>query len=243
MNRRFILEAATLVAAAILCAVVANAMASRERKLKLVPTPMPVRAAVPSSTTAVVPGPESAVPGPEPAKVPGPESVTTSTANRSVIAPAQKSAQADPGSGTSDPGPGTQKPVTPAAKPAKTFPPHPDKAWAEIDPDSVRQLYARGVPFIDARRTADYEMGHIRGARSMPVWESDLDDRLKAIYEEGLDPEAPLVVYCSGGNCEDSHMLSQRLWGLGFNNVLVYKDGYPDWVANKGPTQTGSSPR
>ena len=51
------------------------------------------------------------------------------------------------------------------------------------------------------------------------------------------------MVYCSGGNCEDSHMLGQRLWGLGFNNVLVYKDGYPDWTANKGPTQTGSSPR
>jgi rhodanese-related sulfurtransferase len=237
MNRRFVLEASTLVAAAILCAVVANALASRERKLRLVPTPLPVRAAVPSRAvnTAVVPGP--------PSKVAGPESVTTTTtnANGGSVAPTQKAAQKDPGPGTVDPGPGTQKPQ--AEKPARLFPPHPETAWVEIDPESVRELYARGVPFVDARRTADYEMGHIRGARSMPVWESDLDDRLKAIYEEGLDPEGPLVVYCSGGNCEDSHMLGQRLWGLGFNNVLVYKDGYPDWVANKGPTQTGSSPR
>lgn len=233
MNRRFILEASTLVAAAILCAVVANAMASRERKLKLVPTPMPVRAAVPSpvTTTAALdsagPGPGSEVPATTTSAIPTGTSGT----------PAQKAAV------QKDPATVAQKPVTEKPKPARTFPPHPDKAWVEIDSESVRELYARGVPFIDARRTADYEMGHIRGARSMPVWESDLDDRLKAIYEEGLDPEAPLVVYCSGGNCEDSHMLSQRLWGLGFNNVLVYKDGYPDWTANQGPTQTGSSPR
>jgi rhodanese-related sulfurtransferase len=103
----------------------------------------------------------------------------------------------------------------------------------------VRELYARGVPFIDARRTNVFEQGHIAGARSMPVWESDLNDRLKAFYEEGLDPEAPVVIYCSGGNCEDSHMLGERLWGIGFNNVLVYKDGYPDWVKNGGRTETG----
>jgi hypothetical protein len=37
-------------------------------------------------------------------------------------------------------------------------------------------------------------------------------------------------------------MLAQKLWGIQFNNVYVYKDGYPDWVAHRGATHTGSNP-
>jgi len=50
------------------------------------------------------------------------------------------------------------------------------------------------------------------------------------------------VVYCSGGDCEDSHMLSEKLWGIGLNNVLVYKDGYPDWLKRGGAVTRGSKP-
>ena len=40
-----------------------------------------------------------------------------------------------------------------------------------------------------------------------------------------------IVVYCSGGNCEDSHLLRGKLLGAGFTGVLVYKEGFPDWQA------------
>ena len=76
----------------------------------------------------------------------------------------------------------------------------------------------------------------------MPVWEADVDARVAAIYEEGRDPNAPVVVYCSGGNCEDSHMLAQKLWGIQFNNVYVYKDGFPDWQNRGGAVRTGGQP-
>src|SRR5688500_8752654 len=115
MNRRFILEATTLVVAAILCAVVANAMASRERKLKLVPTPIPVRAAVPSPATTAT-ATVSPLPDPVP-EVPNSQPLTTTSANPTGTV--QKSAAQKE--------PVAEKPATQSPKPAKSFPPHPDK--------------------------------------------------------------------------------------------------------------------
>ena len=139
--------------------------------------------------------------------------------------------------------PGVQAAAPGAAAGPKTFPPHPDKPWVEVSGDDVAALYAAGrVLFLDARRTSVYRDGHIAGARSLAVWESDVDDKVKALFAEGLDQSAPLVVYCSGGDCEDSHMLAQKLYFVGFDNVLVYKDGFPDWQKRGLPVHTGDRP-
>jgi rhodanese-related sulfurtransferase len=123
------------------------------------------------------------------------------------------------------------------------FAPHPDKPWVEVSGEDVAALHARGdVPFLDARRSSVYRDGHIAGARPFSVWESDVDEKVKGFYGEGHDPNAPIVVYCSGGDCEDSHMLGQKLFFAGFNNVLVYKDGFPDWVKRTLPVKNGDKP-
>jgi 3-mercaptopyruvate sulfurtransferase SseA len=36
-------------------------------------------------------------------------------------------------------------------------------------------------------------------------------------------------------------MLAQKLYMVGFDNVLVYKDGFPDWESRKGPIERGPS--
>jgi len=126
---------------------------------------------------------------------------------------------------------------------SKSFPPHPDKASADISGEDVMELHARKtVPFLDARRTSVYRDGHIAGARPFSVWESDVDEKVKAYFAEGTDQSAPIVVYCSGGTCEDSHMLAEKLYLVGFDNVLIYKDGYPDWIQRGLPVTKGSEP-
>ncbi len=119
------------------------------------------------------------------------------------------------------------------------FPPHPDTPSVEISGAEVAWLVARGVLVVDARRTKDYEAGHVPGARSISPWEGDADAKITALVNEARDGALPVVVYCSGGDCEDSHMLAQRLYGGGFNNLLVYKDGWPDWVARGGKAAAG----
>ena len=70
------------------------------------------------------------------------------------------------------------------------------------------------------------------------MWESDIEDKVRKLFDERSDPSAqaiPIVIYCSGGDCEDSHMLAQKLWGIQFNNIYVYKDGFPDWQQHGAP--------
>jgi rhodanese-related sulfurtransferase len=159
-----------------------------------------------------------------------------------------------PGRGV-PPAAGAQTPSPAAAPPAagpaaaagsaatRAFPPHPEKPWVEVSGDDVLSLHERGdVPFLDARRTSVYRAGHIAGSRPFSIWESDVDDKVKQFFNEGHDPSQPIVVYCSGGDCEDSHMLAVKLHMAGFDNALVYKDGFPDWQKRGLPVHTGDTP-
>ncbi|HEX7578385.1 MAG TPA: rhodanese-like domain-containing protein, partial [Thermoanaerobaculia bacterium] len=121
------------------------------------------------------------------------------------------------------------------------FPQHPDRPFADVSGADALWAHGRGVPFLDARRTKVYEEGHVAGARSFSVWESDIDQKVFAFQDE-VGKGLPVVLYCSGGECEDSHMLADKLFGAGFANVLVYKDGWPDWVKRGGPVRTGPTP-
>ncbi len=160
-------------------------------------------------------------------------------APRETVAPATSAAPAT-GDASTPPQTGAVGAVGPDL--ARAFPPHPDKAAIEIPPADVERLYREKMLFLDARRSSVYADGHIAGARSVPVWESDIDDRVRKLFEEGLDQRAPVVAYCSGGNCEDSHMLAEKLYKVGFDNVLIYKDGFPDWQKRGLPVSKGANP-
>ena len=233
--RRFFLEAFTLVVAAVICAVTANAVASRERKLAVVPSfaspPPSARAASAPPTTETV-----ATTSVAPPVLPATPTTITSTTTTANNAGAPTTRQPDNPTTSS-------KAPTPA--PAREFKPHPDKAYVEIGHADVAALHAAKALFLDARRTSIYEQGHIAGARAFSVWESDIDEKVNALFSERSSPaeqDKPIVIYCSGGDCEDSHMLAQKLWGIQFNNVYVYKDGFPDWQKRGGAINSGATP-
>jgi rhodanese-related sulfurtransferase len=194
MPWRFLREATGMAILALLCAIVSNAWAGPERKLRWT----------------------------------GAYTETGSRASTGPVQPTPPAAGAAP---------------TAASAGASTWAPHPDKPWVEISGADVEALYRRGdLPFLDARRTSVYRESHIAGARPFSVWEADIDDKVKAFFAEGHDPSAVIVVYCSGGDCEDSHTLGQKLYMAGFDNVLVYKDGFPDWEQRGLPIHKGEKP-
>jgi len=212
-------------------AALSNVAASTERKLAWVgsyPRALDVGAPMEQPTPAAVPTPAAAPPD-------------------AATAPAAPAPSPDPGAaipagGALDVSPSPASPSAPEPDLAKSFPPHPDKAAVEITPADVQLLHRRGALFLDARRSSVYAEGHIAGARSLPVWESDIDARVKGLFEEGLDQRAPIVIYCSGGNCEDSHMLAEKLYMVGFDNALIYRDGFPDWEKRGLPVSRGTKP-
>jgi rhodanese-related sulfurtransferase len=239
----FVAELALLILAALVAAAVSNGIGPRERRLAWV-RDYPDALTVPKKTApALAPArvsPPASLPAAQPPKSGAGEAVSAAAPPEKAAAP--HAAPPAPVREKAAPVPKktaeTPAPASPAPS-GRDFTPHPDKPWVEIAPEEARALFDRGALFIDARRTSVYRDGHIARARSMAVWEADADDKVKAFYEEGHDSKAPIVVYCSGGDCEDSHQLAQKLYGAGFDAVFVYKDGFPDWQRRGWPVEKG----
>jgi rhodanese-related sulfurtransferase len=243
-----------LVGVAMVVAVVANGFASRTRRLMLpgfypnaleVPAAQAAHAVIPPVAPPVTATVATATIAPAVTETVTPPQTTTTAAPPATTTTTTTSAPAPPATSTHPPpAPPPPAPV-PAPDGVARFKPHPDKPFVEIGGDDAAMLHANGVLFLDARRTSVYEAGHVAGARSFSVWESDVDEKVNALYNERSDPrdqDRPIVIYCSGGACEDSHMLSQKLWGIQFNNLYVYKDGFPDWQQRGGAVKTGGQP-
>jgi rhodanese-related sulfurtransferase len=140
---------------------------------------------------------------------------------------------------------------TPVARPAATTPPanparfaaDPAQPIREITPEDAWALFRAKTPFLDARRSTEYAQGHIAGAWNASVWESTVEAQVTE-FEAAVKPgtTSPLVLYCDGGDCEDSHLLASRLTPLGYRNLLIYRAGYPDWVNHGRPTEKGVRP-
>ena len=251
-----VLQILVLVVLASVIAVVANGFASRQRRLMLpgyypgattvpssTPVPPPPRATSLSTGASVPPASGTTAPATTTVESPGPGqppiAITTAPPVTTTVAPIKKPVEA-----IATPAPPVTPPA-PAADPLARFAAHPDKPYVEVSGDDAALLHSKGALVLDARRTSVYEEGHIAGARSFSVWEADIDEKVNGLFNERSDPREqnlPIVIYCSGGACEDSHMLAQKLWGIQFNNVYVYKDGFPDWQKRGGPVRNGANP-
>jgi rhodanese-related sulfurtransferase len=256
-------QSVLLIAIAAVLAVVANGFASRTRQLKLVgyypdalrvPPRDPQRVPPPARMDTAYDVPVTTTVS---ATAPATDTTVTTATTLTTTMPATTATVAvtttAPVPTTTQPATSTQAPIPapPVAKPAapkvdlSKYQPHPDKAYVEISGEEAAAFHAAGTLFLDARRTSVFEAGHITGARTFSVWEADIDDKVNKLFEERSDPSEqnkPIVIYCSGGACEDSHMLAQKLWGIQFNNVYVYKDGFPDWQKRGGAVKTGGQP-
>jgi rhodanese-related sulfurtransferase len=80
--------------------------------------------------------------------------------------------------------------------------------------------------FVDARSGDEFDRAHITGAISFPVRE--FDSTIEAFIAR-YDPSTPLIIYCSGRECTDSHELAQLLMDVGYSTVKVFVDGFPAW--------------
>ena len=249
MKQHTIFQAAAIVAAGILLALVANAFASRDRKVSLVGTypnalKVPAREVVIATATVAPPATQTIATTTQP-----PVTITAAPAATTATQPTATAAIETVGLNPKAKTPAAQATTTTPAPapqpPAREFTVHPDKPYVEIAFNDVKTLHDKNALFLDARRTSVYEQGHIPGARTYSVWEADIDDKVQKLFAERSDTSAqalPIVIYCSGGDCEDSHMLAQKLWGIQFNNVYVYKDGFPDWQQHGAPVHTGANP-
>lgn len=95
--------------------------------------------------------------------------------------------------------------------------------------------------FLDARRRAQYERGHVPSAWSVPRNDpAALEAALEAIRSPVT---AMVVIYCQGGNCEDSIFLAEDLVyrnGVDSSLVAIYEPGWEEWQRLGGPERAGA---
>jgi rhodanese-related sulfurtransferase len=94
------------------------------------------------------------------------------------------------------------------------------------------------VVFVDARDDSHYREGHIPGAYQLDPYHPEK-------YFEATLPVCQkadqIVVYCNGGECDDSESSALLLRDIGIPNqkLFVYTGGITEWVKNGRPIETG----
>jgi rhodanese-related sulfurtransferase len=88
------------------------------------------------------------------------------------------------------------------------------------------------VVVVDVRPQAEYEAGHIPGARSIPI--AELRRRLRT-----LPQDVEVVAYCRGRYCAFADDAVRELRGRGYEARRL-EDGLPEWRQAGLPLVTGS---
>ncbi len=113
----------------------------------------------------------------------------------------------------------------------------------EITTDQARYLFEQNLAeFFDARPKDTFEDGHIAGAFSLPV---DSFENGEPFSVSILNDDKYIVIYCSGGNCEESHFIAEDIATYRpelVNMIHIYVAGYPGWTQAGLPTQSGPDP-
>ena len=119
-----------------------------------------------------------------------------------------------------------------------------EKGLQGIDRERAARLYhdprlLQGlVVFIDARDEAHYREGHVPGAYEFDPYRAEA--YLAAVLPVCQAAEE-IVVYCNGGDCEDSQFAALALRDAGIANqkLFVYTGGIAEWAANGLPVEMG----
>lgn len=110
-----------------------------------------------------------------------------------------------------------------------------EEMWDTLSAEEVKQHFEEGTAIIiDARDPNEYEAGHIPGSLNLP------DNQFMEAFQEfgdSLPREIPLIVYCQGGQCDQSHSVLEQLKEFGFEFLLLYKEGWNEWKEKGYPTE------
>ena len=83
-----------------------------------------------------------------------------------------------------------------------------------------------GVQIIDSRPTGrKFDPGHIPTAMNIPDTQFE-----KMVDQLPADKNTLLIFYCEGHECMLSHNSAYKAEKLGYTNIRVYAEGYPEWI-------------
>jgi rhodanese-related sulfurtransferase len=93
----------------------------------------------------------------------------------------------------------------------------------------IARLTKGDVVLVDVRPAEEFEAGHIKGARSIPL--EELENRLAE-----LPPDREIVAYCRGPYCAYAHDAVRRLQAAD-RPARRLEEGWPEWRLASLPTE------
>jgi rhodanese-related sulfurtransferase len=123
---------------------------------------------------------------------------------------------------------------------------HVDDRYTFLSFDQAAELYndpmtlAGAYLWLDARSQEAFERGHIAGARHC---DPKYIQNFVSLQPDVMAAQR-VIVYCHGGECEDSLELADLLahggWVLDPSMIAIYKGGWEEWSQKQMPTATGA---
>jgi len=93
--------------------------------------------------------------------------------------------------------------------------------------------------FVDSRDDAHYQSGHIPGAFQLDYYRPQ--NYLPAVLPAAMVAQR-IIVYCNGGDCEDSEFAAVLLkdGGVPPEKLHIYGGGFAEWSTNNMPVEIGA---
>jgi rhodanese-related sulfurtransferase len=95
-----------------------------------------------------------------------------------------------------------------------------------ITTDQLKAMIEEKKDFllIDARTKEEYQEAHIANALSIP--ENKFEEAASILP---ANKNSLIVFYCNGVKCGKSKKAAKKADAMGYNNILVYGEGFPVW--------------
>lgn len=96
-----------------------------------------------------------------------------------------------------------------------------------IDMDQLKDMKGSLQPvIINVLDEAQFVREHIPGSINVPLSSKEFT---KKVEQQVRGKDAPVVVYCSGADCQASPKAGRQLEEAGFQNVYHFKGGMEEW--------------
>ena len=128
-------------------------------------------------------------------------------------------------------------------RPAKknTPPPSIGDGFPRLSINGVKDRFEKGdCVFLDARKPEEYAEGHIPGA--LNLYANELEKYIPLVVPQLPDRNKQIVAYCHGGDCDLSLQAAKALKEAGYDHVVIFEGGWPDWKKSGLPIHTGVTP-
>ena len=97
-----------------------------------------------------------------------------------------------------------------------------------VDYETAKEYADTGTAiFIDAREPAEYKAGHIQGSINIPAYQ--FGEYFEKVGQALPKEDVPIIVYCQGDPCDQSHIVLEHLSTMGYQNLHIYLGGWNEW--------------